>query len=815
MNQRKPEILAPAGSISALRAAVAAGADAVYIGGSRFGARAYAESTQTDSLLSALDYAHQKGRKVYLTVNTLLKEQELSEELYEFVRTYYEGGVDAVIVQDVGVLHFLATHFPKLPLHASTQMTIVSGDGAAMFSGYPVTRIVPARELSLEEIKQLRHSTSLELETFVHGALCYCYSGQCLFSSMLGGRSGNRGRCAQPCRMPYMLHADGKKVREDAYLLSPKDLCTIDRLPELISAGIDSFKIEGRMKSAEYAAGVTAAYRQLTDLYFEYGEKEYASYLKKNPQLLKEQIGKLGDLYNRGGFTEGYYFHFHGPGMMSMERPNHSGLLVGEVASAKGSVACIRFHTKVRPQDVLEIRTPQKENYEFTVGRNGFLQETLYQTNVARNFPLSAGLPVYRTKNDSLLKELGEAYGGQFQSAVQGTFTAFPGEKARLSVSMGTQTVTVEGVPVLEAKSQPVTKEKIEEQLKKTGESEFYFDMLSVQVGEHSFLPMGSIKELRRQAFAQLAEKLANAYRRKPVKHEVPEKVQLPESKTDTHKSYKHEKGREPELVCLVSSREQWNAVAEIEEVSEVYLDLQNEPLTEQFALARETERKGKRAFLVLPHIFRQKERIRYEQAEKEFLHGGFSGFLAKSLEELAFLKAQDACKNMETRLNYNLYVYNREAKQFFLEQGYSHFTAPAELNAEELEIIGIEDCDFLMYGRLPLMVSAQCLRDNLLTCTQGKAMGGLVITDRMGAEFPVQQVCTSCYNIIYNSVCFSLLGRQEEVRKLHPRAYRLDFTLESYEETRRVLSAFLAKEVLSASAGEVYTKGHWKRGID
>ena len=249
MNQRKPEILAPAGSISALRAAVAAGADAVYIGGSRFGARAYAESTQTDSLLSALDYAHQRGRKVYLTVNTLLKEQELSEELYEFVRTYYENGVDAVIVQDVGVLHFLAAHFPELPLHASTQMTIVSGDGAAMFSGYPVTRIVPARELSLEEIKQLRHSTSLELETFVHGALCYCYSGQCLFSSMIGGRSGNRGRCAQPCRMPYTLYADGKKVREDAYLLSPKDLCTIDRLPELISAGIDSFKIEGRMKS--------------------------------------------------------------------------------------------------------------------------------------------------------------------------------------------------------------------------------------------------------------------------------------------------------------------------------------------------------------------------------------------------------------------------------------------------------------------------------------------------------------------------------------------------------------------------------------
>lgn len=815
MNQRKPEILAPAGSVSALRAAVAAGADAIYIGGSRFGARAYAESTQTDSLLSAVDYAHLRGRKVYLTVNTLLKEQELSEELYEFVRVYYEGGVDAVIVQDVGVLHFLAAHFPKLPVHASTQMTMVSGDGAAMLSGYPVTRIVPARELSLEEIKQLRQGTLLEIEAFVHGALCYCYSGQCLFSSMIGGRSGNRGRCAQPCRMPYTLYADGKKVREDAYLLSPKDLCTLDRLPELIAAGIDSFKIEGRMKSPEYAAGVTAAYRQLTDLYFAYGEKEYHSYLKKNPQLLKEQIDRLGDLYNRGGFTDGYYFHFHGPDMMSMERPNHSGLLVGEVVSAKGSVAGIRFHTEVRPQDVLEIRTPQKENYEFTVGKSGFLKETLYQTNVKRGFPLSVGLPVYRTKNDSLLKEIGETYGKQLQSAVQGVFTAFSGEKASLTVSMGTQTVTVEGVPVSEAKSQPLTRERIEEQLRKTGESEFYFETLSVQVGEHNFLPMGSIKELRREAFARLAEKLTDAYRRKPVKQEMPEKVQLPEGGTNFHKPYNTAKEKEPELVCLVSNQEQWSAVMETAEVSAVYLDLQNEPLTEQLALARETEQKGKRAFLVLPHIFRRKERMRYEQVEKEFLDGGFSGFLAKSLEELAFLKEQAFCKDMEVRLNYNLYVYNREAKQFFLEQGYSHFTAPAELNAEELEMLGIEDCDVLMYGRLPLMVSVQCLRDNALTCAQGKATDGLVMTDRVGAEFPVRQVCTSCYNIIYNSVCLSLLGRQGEVGWLHPMAYRLDFTLESCKETKRVLRAFLAKEVLSAPAGEVYTKGHWKRGID
>lgn len=818
MNQKKPEILAPAGSVEALRAAVAAGADAVYIGGNRFGARAYAESTQADSLLSAIDYAHQRGRKVYLTVNTLLKERELSEELYEFVRTYYEGGVDAVIVQDLGVLHFLAAHFPDLPVHASTQMTIVSGDGVSMLSGYPVKRIVPARELSLEEIKQLRSSTSLELETFVHGALCYCYSGQCLFSSMLGGRSGNRGRCAQPCRMPYTLLENGRAVRENAYILSPKDLCTLDRLPELILAGIDSFKIEGRMKRPEYAAGVTAAYRMLTDLYFEYGEKEFEAYRKRNPRLLAEQMERVGDLYNRGGFTDGYYFHSHGPEMMSMERPNHSGVFVGEVASAKGGAARIRLHTKVRPQDVLEIRTPQGESYEFTVGAAGFLQERLYETKVRRGFPLAAGLSVYRTKNGSLLCELSEAYVKRpFQSAVHGSFAACSGERARLTLTAGGQSVTVEGSPVTDAKNQPLTKERIEEQLKKTGESEFYFETLSVEAGEHIFLPMGSIKELRREAFARLSKELEGAYKRTLPKLSgrqsfMQQDVDIAEK---SHETQREQMARKPELVCLVSERKQWDAVMETKEVSAVYLDLQQESIKEQLMLARRTEAGGKKAFLVLPHIFRLKERARYEQAAEELLQGGFSGVLAKSLEELAFLKQQPWSRGLEIRLNYNLYVLNREAKHFFLEQGYSRFTAPAELNAEELETLGIEDCDFLMYGRLPLMISAQCVRDNVLACTHGTATDGLVLSDRLGAEFPVRQVCTSCYNIIYNSVCLSLLGKQEEIGRLHPVAYRFDFTFESWQETRRVLRTFLTGEALSAPLGESYTKGHWKRGID
>ena len=247
MADRKIEILSPAGSYAAFEAALKAGADAVYIGGARFGARAYAENFAEEELIQAIREAHFYDRKLYLTVNTLLKEEEI-DGLYDYLAPCYENGLDAVIVQDMGVAGYIRRYFPGLDIHASTQMTITGALGAKFVESRGITRVVPARELSLEEIRQIRRETDLEIECFVHGALCYCYSGQCLLSSMIGGRSGNRGQCAQPCRLPYMF--DEKKK----YYLSPKDICTLEIIPDLIEAGIDSFKIEGRMKKPEYVA---------------------------------------------------------------------------------------------------------------------------------------------------------------------------------------------------------------------------------------------------------------------------------------------------------------------------------------------------------------------------------------------------------------------------------------------------------------------------------------------------------------------------------------------------------------------------------
>lgn len=308
----KVELLAPAGSYQTVVAAIAAGADAVYMGGMKFGARAYAENGDEDTVIKAIKYVHLHGKSLYLTVNTLLKNKEMEEELYEYLLPYYRAGLDAVIVQDPGVLLFIREHFPDLPIHASTQMTITGKYSAELLEQMGCTRIVTARELSLEEIADIRSRISVEIESFIHGALCYCYSGQCLMSSMLGGRSGNRGRCAQPCRLPYQVSDHGKVVNgeKNQYALSPKDMCTIEILPQIIEAGVFSLKIEGRMKKPEYTAGVVRIYRKYLDLYLNHPEKY---------RVEKKDLQELFDLYNRDGFHTGYYLDHNGPEMMAVK----------------------------------------------------------------------------------------------------------------------------------------------------------------------------------------------------------------------------------------------------------------------------------------------------------------------------------------------------------------------------------------------------------------------------------------------------------------------------------------------------------------
>ena len=301
MRNKDFELLAPAGNLEIFKGVIESGADAVYVGGSMFGARAYANNFTEEELLAAIDFAHLRGVKVYLTVNTLIKNSEFSK-LYDYLLPYYKRGLDAVIVQDLGVVKAIHEYFPSMELHTSTQMTVTGADGVRFLSQFGVTRVVMAREVSLAEMKRIHEETGMELEAFVHGALCYSYSGQCLFSSILGGRSGNRGRCAQPCRLPYTV--EGKK---DEYILSLKDMCGIKALDKLHDAGVYSLKIEGRMKQLEYACGVV---------------KYYRSYIDSKKPVSDADYDRIKALGNRCGFTDRYYFDHNGSDMVTYVKPN-------------------------------------------------------------------------------------------------------------------------------------------------------------------------------------------------------------------------------------------------------------------------------------------------------------------------------------------------------------------------------------------------------------------------------------------------------------------------------------------------------------
>lgn len=377
--ERGFELLAPAGSFEIFKAVIAAGADAVYVGGDMFGARAYANNFSSEELLEAIDYAHLHGVKVYLTVNTLLKNAELTRRLYDYLLPFYKQGLDAVLVQDMGVFSFIRECFPDLPIHTSTQMTVTGVEGARLMQRLGAERVVMAREVSLPEMKRIYEETGVELEAFVHGALCYCYSGQCLLSSMLGGRSGNRGRCAQPCRLAYsVLDEHHKMYEKDSFVLSLKDMCGIEDLEKLWAAGVYSLKIEGRMKQAPYAAGVVSYYRKYIDRFLE---------TKKQEKVAKSDMQDILDLGNRCGFTDGYYSRQNGSDMVTFVKPSYAK--TNEALQNEIVDRFVEREDKISANGSLTLHLGQAAVYALTSGTHT-IQVTGNEVLAAQKKPLSA-----------------------------------------------------------------------------------------------------------------------------------------------------------------------------------------------------------------------------------------------------------------------------------------------------------------------------------------------------------------------------------------------------------------------------------------
>ncbi|MCH5256276.1 MAG: U32 family peptidase [Lachnospiraceae bacterium] len=749
MIEKKVELLAPAGNYRALVGAINAGADAIYLGGDKFSARAYADNFTEEELLKALRYTHICGKKLYLTLNTLVKEKEFSL-IYDYLKPLYEAGLDGIIVQDLGVWEYVRETFPGLALHASTQMTITGVMGAALLKSVGVSRIVPSRELSLEEIKTIKRKTGLEIECFIHGAMCYCYSGQCLFSSILGGRSGNRGRCAQPCRLPYKVSETGDILStEEMYPLSLKDMCTIDYIPKLIEVGIDSFKIEGRMKKPEYAAGVTAIYRKYIDKYYE----NVSSY-----QVDEADMDRLYKLYIRSEVQSGYYERYNGREMI-------------------------------------------------TLGKGGYLGS-----------------------DENLLKEISEDYLNEEKKIpvkIRGNFKV--GERAALTIEGMGITQTSYGEPVQQALKRPMTKDDILKQLIKTGNS--YVKIIdedidiekntvgeNIIVGDNVFIPVAQLNELRRKAITAFEDKLieANGFNKITPETKSDKTQQNLQNYQNLEENTLKKHSKPIKLHVFVQSLEQLQTVFQYP-CDRVYID-SDLYLRDFDQISQYLEAYPNFAiYLSLPFIIRDKD-IVYLDKLKKLLNSRINGFLVRNLEALSWVLSNDN-KKYDIITDCGIYCFNAYAAGF-LQKYADELTFPWELNNRELRkltdmltVTGDIKLSLPVYGTIPMMLTANCVKKTTGTCTHSELSHRMYLTDRYNTVFPVLCNCKHCYNIIYNSVPYSLHNEWQNLQKLGLFAVRLDFIFENDKQICEILDYYTGKSDNFPIAE--YTSGHYKRGVE
>lgn len=726
MKKKELELLSPAGNLDIFKGVVNAGADAVYFGGEKFGARAYAKNFSADEAKEAISYAHLHNCKAYLTLNTLIKNKEMETQMFEYLKMYYENGIDALIVQDLGVLEFVKMYFPKLPIHASTQMTVVESEGAEWLYNQGISRVVTSRELSLKEIQRIHETTKIEIESFIHGALCVSYSGQCLMSSMLGGRSGNRGRCAQPCRLPYeLLDEKGKKtVTKGAYLLSLKDLCGIHYISEMADAGVFSFKIEGRMKQYEYATGVVSLYRKYMDAYL--FDETYALTPKDKKQLF--------DLGNRCGFTAAYLKNHNDKDMITYEKPSH-------------------------------VKNEEMKNEVF----------------------LEKKIPLY------------------------GYFFARIGEPMRFKVKGygGRVDVVVEGESVEAAKNHPTDVSDVDEKLKKTGGTSFCFEEIQYSIDSGVFLPIKQINELRRKALEQAKQQIIECSYRKSDKEFIKQKS-----------SFATNEMKQKEVMVNCRTIEQFRVACTWETADAVVLSMEavqkDETLLSQAILLAKQNKKA--IFLSFPLICRQKTIAMWKKKRDILLDDKIDGVLASSLEALGFLDEIKYPKD-KIQLDYRLYAFSDYSVAFWEKQGYRGGSAPLELNEKELQHRKNDSSQLLLYGRVALMLTANCQKKNAMGCDKKESI--LYLRDRYKECFPVKNNCSFCYNEIYNSKIYNVMSEASSIQKMGFFGYRLDFTLETAQDMKIVFKQYdscfegVGMFGLEEDKRHLYTKGHFKRGVE
>jgi len=791
----KPELLAPVGSKEALIAAVENGADAVYFGGKLFSARHYASNFTREELEWAIDYAHVRGVKAYVTVNTLIKDSEL-EEAADYLQFLCNAGADAVIVQDLGILHLLREELPELPVHASTQMTIHNVEGVRFLQEMGVKRVVLARELSLEEIRRIKKETNAEIETFIHGALCFSYSGQCLLSSMIGGRSGNRGYCAQPCRKKYRINGI------DGYLLSPKDLNMSEHIPALVEAGIDSFKIEGRMKRHEYVAGVVRIYRKLIERYFEAPE---------NFQVKDDEKHMLRQLFNRG-FTTGYFFGNPGSELMSRKYPYNIGTELGSVGGydQRKKLLSLSLKAPLRVGDGIGtgggggvvVRSMYASNQRVSAANSGLVK-------IPFDIEIDKGSAVFKTY-DSLLMASLETKSIR-KIPVKMSVKARIGEPVELCINDGENEIIVNGGLVSRAETKPISKDTIATQLKKLGNTVFEVQEISFEIDENIFIPVSELNELRRRAVGRLEAMRTQKWKRRCKKPEIA--------------SGKRNKQLKPLLAVNTSTIECFEAAVDggadivyiggdISENNEPQINADKRRFIERgnynYALEY-AHKKGASVFINTPRIIKEMRGLNMDLDA--------DGFLVSNLGVLYHLR------NMSKPIviDYPINVFNRLTMEHLLNPVFKYgdycqrVTLSPELTLDEIRNLtpyGAAEC--VVHGNFPQMVSEHNLVGSLF-------LGGIkdaLLKDEKGFGFPIKtDMQGRTYVMNSREVCMleyvpeimeAGVGSLRIEAKTYDKAMTKEITLAYREAIDNVISG----KKIEKQCPEVYTTGHYFRGV-
>lgn len=775
---KKPEILAPTGTFESVTAAINGGCDAIYIGGKSFNARQYASNPSDDELKDIIDICHIRGVKVFITLNILYKENEIQQVL-DFVKTVYDFGADGLIIQDIGMFFLVKKYFPHIVKSGSTQMSIHNTEGIRLLSELGYRRIVLARELSLNEVCEINSiKGNTEIEAFAHGALCVCYSGRCLMSSIIGKRSGNRGRCAQPCRMDYAFVKNNEVIKKGC-IISPKDISTVEIIDNIVKSGVDSLKIEGRMKSPEYVYEVVSQYRKYID-----------EACENRLSIEDKDIKELTQIFNRGGSSSnGYYNCYSGQSMISQSSKS-SGIEIGSVIdyNFKKKQCKIKLSEPVTAGDGIEIWS--KNHVGTGINRNA-----------GKGDIITVNIEGKINKGDRVFKSYDKILNDKLKNTYQNIRRKLNVRvKAKVDIDESyiefiDYGLKIKGQCAEAAQNQPMTMESIVSRLSKTGDTPFKFDFKDCLVGNNIYIPVFALNNLRRDACNELENYIIKSYRR------VSEQV--------FYKNDNFNKADKAVVTAKVRTLEQFNACVSVG-VKRIYCELTLDT-NKAYEICNAN---GIEMYIALPYISRRG----YQKIIDKYTN--CDGYLMRSYSKVNTDKPIIA--------DYSLNIINRPAINGVRSIFNSEIvTISPELNIKELSQIADNNCEILVYGRLSLMTTHQCPvglyegeKGNNKYCRCRNKEADYKLIDRTKAEFPVIRDCNECVAFILNSAPIYVVNKVDEIVKIGAGFMRMEFTTENYDETLAIAKEHInviekgnVPSDIKNLVGEV-TGGHFNRGV-